>query len=92
MAQSQAEVEADVVEEYDAPEDLPPSAGFVHLLLHLVDKPLSVKQLNQRGGLAERTTRRALDQLQEAGLVQEAPSLGGDRATQYRIAPSPGEN
>ena len=69
----------------DRLEDLPPSSKFVYTVLQYNGR-LSQKEIIEETMLAPRTTRYALSQLEEEGLVQSRPALHDARQICYAPA------
>lgn len=63
--------------------DLPPAATLVYVVLQLAG-PCSQAEIRTRAALADGTARAALEDLQDAGLVDKQPSTDG-RSPRYRI-------
>ena len=68
--------------------DLPPSATLVHRVLEEADDELTQQEIVAEATLAPRTTRYALDRLQEEDLVESRPRPGDARQRLYRLTAS----
>lgn len=62
--------------------DLPPSAKLVWLILK-EDGPLTQAQINEKTRLPTRTTRHALERLEEGNLITTRPSITDARQMLY---------
>lgn len=73
----------------DGPETLdgqPPSAKLVFLVLQEASDPLEFSEIRDRTYLPDRTTREALDRLEEIELIQRRPATTGDaRCSVYEL-------
>lgn len=65
---------------------LPPSSLLAYVALRGTEKPQRVREITQRTGMSERTTRHALGQLVEKDVVFERQATDGDaRGREYML-------
>lgn len=64
---------------------LPPSGLLVYLALRETDGPRSTRSVARWTGISEKTTRRALQRLQEADVVEQRRSVEDARGVKYAL-------
>lgn len=89
QVETEASDSSDVSELSDLPENslegLPPSAKLVLKVLEY-EGPMSQKKISETSRLSPRTTRKAVKELKESGLVESSPSLKDGRKKIYRLS------